>query len=43
MNSEHDRPEEWRTARYERILVATDGSECSERAATPTRFTSRGP
>jgi len=35
MNREHDdRPEDRRTARYERILVATDGSECSERAAT---------
>jgi nucleotide-binding universal stress UspA family protein len=35
MNSERDdRPEDRRTARYERILVATDGSECSARAVT---------
>jgi nucleotide-binding universal stress UspA family protein len=34
MNSERDdRPEDRRTARYQRILVATDGSECSVRAA----------
>jgi nucleotide-binding universal stress UspA family protein len=34
MNGEQDyRPEDRQTARYQRILVATDGSECSVRAA----------
>jgi nucleotide-binding universal stress UspA family protein len=34
MNREQDyRPEDRQTARYQRILVATDGSECSVRAA----------
>ena len=34
MSGEQDyRPEDRQTARYQRILVATDGSECSVRAA----------
>lgn len=34
MNREEDnRPEDRRTVRYRKILVATDGSECSVRAA----------